>query len=145
MDKAKYAGGLNEFSYCASLHISHPTLDPAEITTHIGIEPVRTSRVGQARRSNPNRVHDRSNWSCRLPVNDGDEIPTFLEQIVALLSQHRAFLERVSDGGGEIECFIGIFPDRLCDQCYSHELLASIAALRINLRFDYYASECKHH
>ena len=96
------------------------------------------SRVGQVHRSIPNRAYDFSHWSCKLTATDGDDIPTFLGQLVTKLSQHRDYLHELSDGGGEIECFIGIFPDRLCDQLYPHNLLALLADLRINLRLDVY-------
>ena len=138
MDKVKYSAGLNEFSYCATLHISHPTIDPSEITAALQIEPSRMSRVGQAHRSVPGRVYDFSHWSSKLPAKDHDDIPTFLARLVSQLSRHRNYLHELSDSGGEIECFIGIFPTRLCDQQYSHNLLAMLADLRIDLRLDYY-------
>ena len=134
MDNANYAAGLSEFSYCASLHVSHPTLDPEEITANLQIEPSRTSRVGQTHHSVPGRVYGFSHWSCKLPVKDGVDIPTFLGQLVTQLSQHRDYLHHLSDDGGEIECFVGVFPDRQCDQLYPHKLLAMLADLRVNLR-----------
>lgn len=141
MKKAKYAAGLNEFSYCGSLLISHPSLDPTEITTNLGMKPSQTSCVGNTHKIIPSRVYGSSHWSFELPSTDGDNIPTFLERVVSLLSPHQKYLEHLSDDGAEIECFIGIFADGLCDQGYSHELLASLSALRINLRFDFYSAD----
>ncbi|KLU03493.1 hypothetical protein RISK_004497 [Rhodopirellula islandica] len=141
MQNATHAGGLNEFSYCASLHISHPSLDPADVTAALGMEPARTSHVGQPHRSVPDRVYDFSHWSCELATRDGDDISTFLGRFVDLMSPHRSFLEQLSDGGAEIECFIGVFATRLCDQMYSHSLLGSLAALRVNLRFELYPAD----
>lgn len=138
MKKAKHAAGLNSFEYCATLHILHPSINPEDVTACLGIEPSRTSGAGQTDRNIPGRVYDFSHWMCELPVRDGDDLPTFLECVIALLSPHRGYLEHISDEGGEIECFIGIFADRLCDQSYPYELLASLAELRINLRFDFY-------
>ena len=141
MDKAKYAAGLNEFSYCGTLYVSHRTLDPADITSNLGISPTRSTSVGQAHRAIPNRVCDSSHWSCDLPTTDGDDIPAFLQRVVDLLSPHRRYLEELARDGGEIVCFVGIFADRLCDQMFPHELLQAISSLRVNLRFDFYTSE----
>jgi hypothetical protein len=141
MDKAKYVCGLNEFSYCASLHISHPTADPAAVTAALGLEPTQTSRVGELHRTIPDRHYDDSHWTCELPVEHGEDIPAFLGRLVDRLSLHRNYLEQLSDAGAEIECFIGVFATRLCDQAYSYGLLGSLAELRVNLRFDLYPAD----
>lgn len=68
----------------------------------------------------------------------GDNLPSFLYRVVELLTPHRSYLEELADSGAEIECFVGIFAVGLCDQSYPHDLLAALAALRINVRLDLY-------
>lgn len=136
--KAKYSEGLNEFTYCGTLYICHPSIDPASVTASLGITPSRTTRVGDPHRTGANRRYEASHWTCELTTVDGEDIPLFLHRVVELLMPHRVYLEQLSDDNGEMECFIGVFATRLCDQLYPHDLLASLASLRINLRFDLY-------
>jgi hypothetical protein len=132
--QAKYAEGLNEFSYCASLNVSHPSFDPATVSRGLGLQPTRMTQ------GIPNRRYKPSVWTYELPVADGDDLPSFLYRLVELLTPHRSYLEELSDRGAEIECFVGIFADRLCDQIYPHALLAALAELRVNLRLDFYGA-----
>ena len=138
MEKTKYSAGLNDFSYCGSLHISHPSVDPATVTQRLGLQPTRTTKTGQPHRSVPDRRYELSHWSCELPAVKGDDLPSFLYRVVELLTPHRSYLEELSDNGAEIECFVGIFAVRLCDQSYPHDLLAALSSLRVNLRFDFH-------
>ena len=69
---------------------------------------------------------------------DGDDTPTFLARLVNELAPAKDFLNQLADEGGETECFIGIFADRLCDQLFPPKLLSSLGQLAIGVRLDYY-------
>lgn len=56
------------------LRVKHPTMDPAEITAALGIEPEHTVHVGPAAsRSGVRRLHSESYWLARLPTQSLQE------------------------------------------------------------------------
>lgn len=135
---ARYQEGLNEFQYCASLNITHPSIVPDVISKTLDMTADRSSQAGEKRNRNPELIHEFSKWQCSLPLEEGNSIATFLAILIKQLRSHRQFLCKLSDEGGSTECFIGIFVDRLCDQVYPHEVLQQLAELRIDLRLDIY-------
>jgi hypothetical protein len=142
---ARYQSEMNEFSYCATLHISHPSMPPEEITAVLGIIPQRQTGAGSPRRT-PNGAklggsYSSNHWSCELPTTDGERLAEFLWRIVEMLSSRREFLTTLSSSGGEIECFVGLFTERNCDELFPCDLLSAMGSLSIGLRLDIYGKE----
>ena len=81
------------------LRVKHPTMDPAEITEALGIEPEHAVHVGPAAsKSGVRRLHSESYWLARLPTQSLLErvrmqssatphpLPTFVKGHVARLA-----------------------------------------------------------
>ena len=57
------------------LRVKHPTLDPAEITEALGIEPEHAVHAGPAAsRSGVQRLHSETYWLARLPTRSVHEM-----------------------------------------------------------------------
>jgi len=57
------------------LRVKHPTMDPAEITEALGIEPEHSVHAGPAAsRSGVQRLHSESYWLARLPMRSFHEM-----------------------------------------------------------------------
>jgi hypothetical protein len=142
---ARYQSEMNEFSYCATLHISHPSIPPEDITAVLGIIPQRQTKAGTPRR-NANGAelggtYPFSHWSCELPTTDGEQLAAFLWSVVELLSPHREFLTTLASSGGETECFLGLFTEKNCDELFTCKLLSAMGSLGIGLRLDIYGKQ----
>jgi hypothetical protein len=74
-------------------------------------------------------------------VKQGEELTEFLERIATELSLAKAFLRRIHESGGKIECFIGLFAYSLCDQVYPAAVLHKLGELGIDLRLDFYKKD----
>lgn len=141
MQKARYTAGLNDFEYCGSLCISGPNFDPTEATDQLNMQPHSTTVAGSPHPKDPRRISKLSTWSIKLTAHDGEDLPTFLYRVVDLLAPAKAYLTQLSQNKTRIECFVGIFPTQLCDQCYFCELLLQLAELHVDLRLDMYSAE----
>lgn len=142
--RARFRAGLNDFEYCASLHIVHPSLDPDAISDALPLHPERTHRRGdprQTRRGTPlPGAYPTGYWCCELVVHDGENIEAFLTRLVDDLEPAREMLRGISDDDGEVECFISLFAKSLCDQSLPPNLLLTLGQIGISLRLDYYGA-----
>lgn len=140
-----YHSEMNSFEYCASLHVLHPTLDPEQITAALGISPTKQTRVGSPRQNPKGEElggkYAFSSWRCGLPTTNGERLSEFLWSVVKLLSPHRKFLMELAASGGEIECFVGLFTERNCDELFPCDLLSAFGNMKIGLRLDIYGKE----
>src|SRR6185437_7775143 len=99
---------MSEYEFTISLRIRHPTIDPAMITTTLGIQPQHTWRVGQPRcdpaGAEVGGVHHDSYWMGRLmdePQLSSDRV-SVERVILTTLSQLRgsqSFLEQMNAEG----------------------------------------------
>ena len=142
---AHYKSEMLDFSYEASLCISHPSMSPDRISSVLKMTPKHLSRAGEPRRTPAgNRLdgtYSSSNWACSLPTTDGEDLEQFLRGVVKLLSPFRAFLVDLSTEDGYILCFLGVFTNRCCAYEFDCDLLAALGDLRVALRMDVYGSE----
>ena len=130
-------------SFQLALSITHPEIDPAEITRTLGLKPTgRTHRAGTPRTTpdgTPREgVWPDSYWSRRFDVRGAPELGLELEKLVGRLEEHRPFFRRLVEEGGELEFFCGVFADGNWDEEISWRLLRSLGAMRIRLRLDVY-------
>ncbi len=134
--------GLLDFEYSASLIVLDRQLDPDVITQALRLAPRRCHRRGDARQTPAGTpltgVYESGCWSVDLETRDGEDVSEFLSRLTEQLKPAKDFLRSIVDGGGEIECFVGLFATRLCDQVFPAELLTRLGQLGINLRLDYY-------
>jgi hypothetical protein len=152
LKKVRVKVGLVDFEYCASLHIEHPQLNPDLVSDALQITPIKSHRAGDPRSTpagQPSRgVYDSGYWTVDLEARDGEDVAQFLWRTVNELGPAERFLRRIVDTGGRIECFMGLFATRLCDQVVPCELLLRLGQIGIDLRLDYYdvskgADQCR--
>jgi hypothetical protein len=140
--RARFQSGLNDFEYCASLHILHVDLDPATVSKTLNLLPRTSHRAGDPRKTPSGRplegVYPTGHWGAELELVEGEDLEHFLWRLLEALRPAKNFLARIHNDNGEVECFIGIFATKLCDQIIHAELLNELGQFGISLRLDYY-------
>lgn len=139
---------MEPYRYCISLRISHPSIDPEEISSFLGLDPILKWKVGDKRVSPTGRtlsgLRSESFWvyephgDSKISSNT-QYIEDYLIILTTQLSQHKAFLTYIAESGGSIEYFIGIFSEYSIGSTFSAKLLKQISDLNIDLSFDIYA------
>jgi hypothetical protein len=129
-------------SFAVSLSISHPDIDPVEITEAVGLAPRRTTQAGAPRttpKGDPlSGTYDFSHWNHEFDVQGASDLGPVLEALVEKLQRHDRFFHRIVREGGEVELFCGVFAAGNWDESLHHALLGRLAALQVNLRLDVY-------
>ncbi|REJ85905.1 MAG: DUF4279 domain-containing protein, partial [Planctomycetota bacterium] len=129
-------------SFKITLIVTHPSIDPAEISRAIGLTPVRTTRGGAPRTTPTGQPlageYQFSCWKYEFDVQAADELSHVLETLVDELQCNRPFFHRVVQQGGTVELFCGVFADGNWDEVLSHALMRALAALHVDVRLDVY-------
>jgi len=131
------------FTFALSLHVTHPSIDPEEVTWALRLTPQRADRVGEPRRGPKGRelggVYRAMHWYCDVPHGDEAGLVETLKAHLDLLEPHQSFLRSMVSEGGRIYYFIGWFAtDRSGGETLDWETLERLANLRISLSFDVY-------
>ena len=132
-------------SFQVSLSISHPDIDPTEITTALGLPPRRATRAG-APRTTPRGdrltgVYEFSCWTHEFDVEGASALCVVLEALATRLQRHQQFFHRVVREGVSVQLFCGIFAAGNWDEILPHTLMGQFASLQVDLRFDVYPKE----
>jgi hypothetical protein len=130
--------------YKISLRIRHPALDPADMTSALGINPSRFWRVGE-RRHTPKGdllegIYRENYWTARLAEGHwpDQDLATAIGNLLNPLAVHRDFFHRIRSEGGRTELFVGWFFDGQSGGLFSSDLLARFADLKVDLSLDVY-------
>ena len=141
---------MADYRYCVSLRVSHPTIDPKEVTQALGIEPFRSWRVGEPRvspKGNPlEGVSNESFWACHLHeekrlYSKDQYLEDFLANLNQRLKPHAKYFEYLVKSGGYIEYFVGWFDGDNVGATLEPSLLKSTADLNIAIGLDIYAGD----
>jgi hypothetical protein len=109
---------MSDYEFTMSLRIRHPTVDPAEITRHLGIEPQHVWRAGEPRRdpagSEVGGTYRESYWMGRLMASpqlasDHVGVESEILRTLAQLRRSFGFLETLKLEGGVAELHVSIF------------------------------------
>jgi len=125
-----------------ALFIVHPTVDPAEITAGLGLEPIVTHPVGERRRTPkgdllPGQYRD-TRWRHRVRYEVKHQY--FADAITALvdrLEPYKAFLSKLRSTGGEASIIIQFLGDGYFGDKIAKETLSKLAELDLD-----FAIEC---
>jgi Domain of unknown function (DUF4279) len=132
-------------SFAVSLHLDHPTIDPAAMTAALGLTPDHQHRIGEQRRTPQGELlkgnYAENAWSLSLDLAGVIDLVPFLEDLLSRLELQRDFFASLTASGGRAELFCGIYLDSNWDESIPHQLSGRLAALRINLRLDAYPKE----
>jgi len=128
-----------------SLCVTHPTIDPAKITTALDLAPKLMTRVGAPRKTPGGKpmagVYKFSRWVHNFDVKGASELGAVLEDLAERLQKHRQFFHRVVRDGGSVKLFCGVYADGNWDEDLSHSLMGKLAALQVGLRLDVYPED----
>jgi hypothetical protein len=110
-----------------SLRVRHPLMDPAEISTGLGIEPIHAFRAGQPKSSrgqlsNPvaaHAVHAESYWLGSLELLSRRSVQEWsraygdlgesLSLILTVFARaHEQFLRRIQSEGGQVTLLVAV-------------------------------------
>lgn len=109
---------MSEYEFMLSLRIRHPSIEPAEISRNLGIEPQHSWRAGEPRRdpagSELAGTYRESYWMSRLmaaPELAASQVGVESEVLrtLALLRRAFGFLATLRAGGGVAELHVSIF------------------------------------
>ncbi len=129
-------------SFKVSMHVTHPEIDPAEITTALEMSPHRAIKAGAPRTTRKGEplkgTYEFSCWSHDFDVEGARELGVVLENLVERLRPHRKFFHRMVEEGGSVELFCGVFAAGNWDEILSYTLMHRLGALGVDLRLDVY-------
>jgi hypothetical protein len=135
---------MNSYQYKISLRVRHPSLDPAEITSALGLNPSRSWRAGEVRttpKGNPleGRYSD-SYWVVQLGNGRWPDktLAAVINERLDQLARHQALFQRIRAEGGMVEFFVGWFVEGNSGDVFACDLLARMADLKIDLSLDVY-------
>ena len=134
---------MTTYRYNVSLRIWHPSLDPAEFTATLDLEPLHFDVAGQQRvRKNKTLefVAKESYWTHQFELPDEpQDIEELLQNLASKLSQHKHFFANICATGGRSEFFIGFYPENFnCGFELYPSLQRDCADLNLTLSFDIY-------
>ncbi|REJ97756.1 MAG: DUF4279 domain-containing protein [Planctomycetota bacterium] len=143
--ESRVTAGLNDYRFVASLHVQHPSIDPADVTAALKQEPNSVKRRGEKRRRPDGSLltgnYDENHWSADLEIVAGHDLPKFLHNLTDAQMRHAMDLtRRIDDTGGSVTVFIGVFADRLCDFEIPASTLRRLGNAGISVRLDYYGN-----
>ena len=138
---------MPSYEFRVSLSISHPSIEPDEISDRLGITPKYSNRKGDRKTSRSGQIleetHSENYWL--VEVSDGREnsdersLDACLKAASMRLKRHTDFLRSLSDDGGRIEYFVGWFGEQEnFSAVFSSKLLQEISGLGISLYLDVY-------
>jgi hypothetical protein len=131
--------------FLVSLSVTHPNIDPKEISKSLELAPKNMTRAG-APRTTPTGTplegsYEFSCWTHELDVEGARELGVVLEELIERLRRHREFFHCIVREGGSVELFCGIFAAGNWDEILSHKLMGQFAALCVDLRLDVYPED----
>jgi hypothetical protein len=148
-----------------SLRIKHPSIDPADISKQLGIEPEHTFRAGQPRHSKSGlaaaSVHTESYWLAPLNLASWFGNPSFAEPLRLAITQehidaaisrnltgalglcavrfnkaHAALLRTIRSDGGEISLVVTLSPTAMISFSLPPQISRMFGEMGITLEFE---------
>ncbi len=135
-------GGSCRFT--ASLRVRHPSLDPRLIAAALALQPERSRRIGERRRTPKARLlpgYERES-SCHFRVvadaTTAGEFVSAVDGFLDRIAPAGQFLHDVRAGGGRSDLFVGWFFDVFSALLLDHPWLGKLGSLAIDLDLDIY-------
>jgi len=151
--------------YHLSLRIRHPSMDPAAISTELGIQPEHSFLAGQPRQSRtsiaPAAVHAESYWLAALnpaawladlSFAESPTLATAQKHMGAAVSRnlawalslcavrlskaHAAFLDTIRSGGGAVSLLVTLSPTAVSSFNLAPEVTRIFGELGVTLEFE---------
>jgi hypothetical protein len=128
-----------------SLRIFHPTMEPAAITSIVGLQPDFFWKIGDRKRTRRGtelpETHEENYWCAELCefYSPPSELTAELDKALDKLRGYKEFLQETRKQGGRCEFFIGWFCAPMDGELLLHVTLAGMADLGIDLALNIYA------
>ncbi len=120
------------------LFIVHPTIDPAEISTTLGLDAKFAHRVGDQRKTPAGTllpgVHRDTRWRHSRRYKTGDQ--WFADKVVGLIDRiepHKEFLKSLTSSGGQICVIVQFLGDGYFGDEVPKVILSRLADLDLDL------------
>jgi hypothetical protein len=130
-------GDSDLLKYQVRLLIKHPDIDPARITSSLGLDPNISAIAGSARETPAGTilsgVHKVSLWSHSFGVKGNRRFFSDVEKMIKKLESHKALLAEISNGGGTIDLIIHLPGDINIGDVFLWRDMARLSALQISL------------
>jgi hypothetical protein len=138
---------MPRYSYAVGLRIWHPSINPEEITSALGIKPFVTHEAGARRKTPKGNILDgtysESYWTAD-PFSRGDYSSTddlaedTLIEVLEILKPHKAFLLRLRNEGARIHLQVSSYSGRNYALEFAPEFINTCAELCLTLVHDVY-------
>jgi hypothetical protein len=144
-------------NFSIALRVRHPSIDPAEVTRRLGIDPQHAWRAGEPRHVDDDdagsALHRETYWVGLLPAPPlgpspwGSSIDESLRRAVSLpqgslyftllkMKRSAAFWREFADQGGTVECLLQVHKADRFQLDLSQALLLALVELRITLSIE---------
>jgi hypothetical protein len=130
-----------------SLRIRHPSIDPAEISRELQLQPEHSFRAGEPRTSSSGlaatALHAESYWLASLdPFSAQAPAMMGVDSALALCAtqfgrRHAPFFQRLLAEGGEVCLLIELSPDAVGSFSITPAIARAMADLGIALEFEF--------
>lgn len=136
---------MQSFKYKVSFRVHHPSMDPDQISSKLGLEPQYKWAVGAARKTPKGTplkgVYEASYCAFRLNPAKNVELVDFLKKFNKSLYKHKTFLRSIRSTGGRLEYFVGWFSNKDSGESFDLELLEQLVELGVDLSLAVYSQE----
>lgn len=132
--------------YKISFRVRHPSHDPKDICDRLRLSPDRLWKSGEPRTTPKGELLEGLNLESfvahRLPDSPTASLADSIVDFLKHLRPHRAFLDEISDSGGSLSFFVGLFLDgNDHGETLRWDFLNSVTCLRISLELCIYSAE----
>lgn len=119
------------------LLITHPNIDPEQISERLGIVPQTAYQVGSKRLTPKGNalpgLHRESRWGWSVKIEGKRDFFSDVSALVERLEVHKEFLSAISKDGGSIEIILHLAGDANIGWTMPWKELSRMALLKIDL------------
>lgn len=133
---------IHQNRYSASLRISSKTLNVADITTILGMEPTRTHEKGEpfSSRNSRSRLRQESLWLLESGLDSSAPLDAHIEKLAASIEEKAVLLKNLIP-----ICYMDIFCGVFSESgqggfVFNSVILKKLTAIPIEIVFDLYLS-----
>lgn len=131
--------------YKISLRITHPSMDPDDISGQLGLSPFRKWKAGSQRTTPTGKpltgIYKETYCVFDLEEKSAGDLESTLYTLTKQFRSFEHFLKKVRSTGGSIEYFIGLFVKKNTGLVLESSLMAQLVNMGIDLSFDIYESQ----
>jgi hypothetical protein len=131
--------------YKIALRITHPNMDPEDISTKLGLNPFRKWKAGTQRTTPAGKklsgIYKETYCVFDLGDKTGRDLVETLSSLTKKLVAFKPLLQNIRSTGGSIEYSIGLFVKSNTGVVIDQRIMIQLVDLGIDLLFDIYESE----